>query len=191
MKTLEKEFVMNADKRGDNRFVQIKRNEYAALYQRFAMDGTPLEYEVFQIKVAGGTEIFGRFYEKYEAYPGASAFGRTAWSTTGKVFAEKIFDEITRGKGKRYDGHISESKPVVLRPVVKGKRGRRRTERPEIILPKKKFSIKDLVKVNPQGWTQPTLYLELTKLVKTHKVVEAERKQTGRGRPMVFYKVKA
>lgn len=191
MKILETEFVMNADKRGNNKFVQLKRNEYAALYQRFDMDGRPLEFEVFQIKVAGGTEIFGRFYEKYEAYPGASSFGRTAWNTTNKVFAEKIYDEITRGKGKRYDGVIGGELPK--RNVVKGRKGRPRVERPAIVIPKKKFCMKDLVQTNLTGWNQPTLYVELMKLVKADKVVEAERKRvTGsRGRATVFYKIKA
>lgn len=98
MKLLETEFVMNADKRGDMTFKQIKRNEYAALYRRYRMDGTPMEFEVFQVKVAGGTEIFGRHYDKYEQYPGAASFGRTAWATGDQARAEQIFDEITKGQ---------------------------------------------------------------------------------------------
>lgn len=190
MKTLEKEFVLNADKRGDNTFKQIKRNEYAAIYQRFNMEGKPLEFEVFAIKVAGGTEIFGRYYDKYEQYPGAAAFGRTAWSTNSIQRADQIFDEITKGQGKRKEGQDSVPTPVKVRKVG-GKRGRPRVERPEIVLPKKKFCMKDLITVNKTGWSQPTLYIELMKLVKQNKVVEAERKQLGRGRPVVFYKVKA
>jgi hypothetical protein len=190
MKILETEFVLNADKRGDNTFRQVKRNEHAAIYQRFNMEGKPLEFEVFQIKVAGGNEIFGRYYEEYEQYPGAAAFGRTAWSVNSLQRAQQIFDEITKGQGKRNEG--KETKPIAVKvKKVGGKRGRPRVSRPEIVLPKKKFCMKDLVTVNKAGWSQPTLYIELMKLVKQNKVVEAERKQLGRGRPVVFYKVKA
>jgi hypothetical protein len=190
MKILETEFVSNADKRGDQKFVQVKRNEHAAIYQRFTMDGKPLEFEVFQIKVAGGNEIFGRFYEEYEQYPGAAAFGRSAWSVITLERAEQIFEEITKGEGKRNKGQEAVEAPV--RTSVKGgRKGRPRVVRPEIVLPKKKFCMKDLVIVNKVGWSQPTLYIELTKLVKQDKVVEAERVQKGRGRATVFYKVKA
>lgn len=191
MKLLEQEFVQNSDKRGDNKFVQVKRNEYGAIYQRFKMDGTPLEFEVFQVKVAGGNEIFGRHYDEYEQYPGAASFGRTAWSVNSLQQAEKIFDEITAGKGSRKDGQTAITPIVVKIRKTGGKRGRPRVSRPEIVLPKKKFNMKDLLKVNKTGWSQPTLYIELMKLVKQDKVQEAERKQLGRGRPVVFYKVKA
>lgn len=191
MKLLETEFVMNADKRGDNKFVQIKRNEFAAMYRRFDMEGKPLEFEVFAVKVAGGTEIFGRFYDKYEQYPGASAWGRSAYTALTEGQAEQIYQEITDGKGKRKEGQ-EITKPVVVKVRnIGGKKGRPKANRPAIVWPKKKFSMKDLVSANKNGWSQPTLYIEVTKLVKLNKVVEAERKQQGRGRATVFYKVKA
>jgi len=191
MKLLETEFVMNADKRGDNKFVQVKRNEFAAMYRRFDMEGKPLEFEVFAVKVAGGNEIFGRYYDKYEQYPGASAWGRTAYTAITEDQAERIFDEITKGCGKRKEGQSSANPIPVKVKAAGGKRGRPRTSRPAIILPKKQFCMKDLIKVNQNGWSQPTLYIELMKLVKGNQVVEAARKKTGRGRPQVFYKVKA
>ena len=190
MKTLEVEFVKNCDQRGDHKFVQIKRNEFAALYRRFLLDGTPLEYEVFAIKEAGDAEIFGRYYEKYEQYPGANAFGRTAWATIKLAIAEQIFDEITKGKGKRNQGVEIEA-PVVKINRNGGKPGRPKATRPDLTFPNKPFCMKDLVKKNGTGWSQPTIYIELMKLVKADKVVETERKQLGRGRPVVFYKVKA
>ena len=174
---------MNADKRGDNKFVQLKRNEFAALYRRFDMDGRPLEFEVFMVKVAGGKEIFGNYYDPYEQYPGASAFGRTAWSTPRELEANRIFDELTQKQGSRK----SDAKPK--RISKSGSRGRPRVERPAIILPKNKFCMKELVAINPDGWTQPTLYIELMKLKKQKKVVEAERKNMGgKGRATVFYR---
>lgn len=191
MKLLETEFVQNSDKRGDNKFVQIKRNEFAAMYRRFDMDGVALEFEVFAVKVAGGTEIFGRYYDKYEQYPGASAWGRTAFTAITEGQAERIYQEITDGKGKRKEGNLVAKPSVVKVRNVGGKPGRPRSKRPEIVLPKKQFCMKDLVKVNQNGWSQPTLYVELMKLIKGKRVMEADRKQVGRGRPMVFYKINA
>ena len=192
MKLLETEFVQNSDKRGDNKFVQVKRNDFAAIYQRFDMDGKPLEFEVFAVKVAGGTEVFGRFYEKYEQYPGAAAFGRSAWSVNSLDRAEKVFTEITTGKGLRKEGQALVNPVVVKVRNIGGKKGRPKANRPAIVWPKKaQFSMKDLVAVNKVGWSQPTLYVEITKLRKLNKVLEACRKQNGQGRATVFYKVNA
>jgi hypothetical protein len=188
IKKLETEFTLNADKRGDNVFKQVKRNDFAAIYQRFDMEGKPLEFEVFAVKKAGGVAVFGRYYEPYEAYPGAGAFGRTAWSTNTIQRAQQIFDEITTGKGLRKQGLATKPVLVKLKKVGGGK-GRPRVARPELVLPKKQFCMKELLAVNT-GYTQPVLYIDLMKLVKQNKVVEAERKQLGRGRPVVFYKVK-
>jgi len=189
MKLLETEFVKNCDHRGDNTFKQVKLNEFAAIYQRFDMEGKPLEFEVFAIKEAGGTEIFGKFYEKYIQYPGANAFGRTAWSVNSIQRAQQIFDEITNGKGLRKQGQ-SAAKPILVKlKKVGGGRGRPKVVRPELVLPKKQFCMKDLLAVNT-GYSQPVLYIDLMKLVKSNEVVEAERKAMGRGRPVVFYKVK-
>jgi len=178
MKLLETEFVKNCDHRGDNTFKQVKLNEFAAIYQRFDMEGKPLE-----------SEIFGKFYEKYIQYPGANAFGRTAWSVNSIQRAQQIFDEITNGKGLRKQGQ-SAAKPILVKlKKVGGGRGRPKVVRPELVLPKKQFCMKDLLAVNT-GYSQPVLYIDLMKLVKSNEVVEAERKAMGRGRPVVFYKVK-
>jgi len=187
IKKLETEFTLNADKRGDNVFKQVMRNEFAAIYQRFDMTGKPLEFEVFAIKKAGGTEVFGKYYEPYEAYPGAAAFGRTAWSTNTVQRAKQIFDEITAGEGLRKQGQAAKPVAVKLKRVGKG---RPKLARPALVFPKKTFCMKDLLAVNP-GYTQPILYIDLMKLVKVNKVVESERKKLGPGRPVVFYKVKA
>lgn len=192
MKILETEFVENADKRGDNRFVQIKRNQYAAIYRRFTMDGKPREFEVFQIKVAGGNEIFGKFYEEYEAYPGAAAFGKTAWSVPTEDSANRIFDEITRGEGKRKDGVVETPKPVKVVSVgPKRGRGKRAAVRPAVVFPAGKWNMKELAKANAKGWTKPSLYIAVQGMLKDKSVVEVERKSTGRGRATVFYKKKA
>jgi hypothetical protein len=188
VKVLETEFTYNADKRGDTKFVQVKRNKFAAIYQRFNMDGKPLEFEVFAIKTAGDCEVFGRFYEKYEQYPGASAFGRTAWSVGNEVAANKIFDEITRGEGSRIDGITYTDQPKQQVKVKHVGRGRPKANRPEVVFSKGEFCLNDLLKENSAGWTKPTLYLELMKFTKGGKVKETRRASMGRGRPVVYYK---
>ena len=185
MKKLEVEFVLNADKRGDNTFRQIKRTDNVAMYRRFDMEGRGLEWEVFVVKVAGGKEIFGRHYDKYEQYPGASAFGKHAYSLASEEAAERIFEELVKTGGKR------PKEKRIVKKKGNGQRGRPKAKRPEIKLPKKRFCMKDLVKLNTKGWTQPTLYLELKRLMKTRKVQEVARESKGRGRATVFYKVKA
>ena len=50
MRKLEKQFVMNADKVGDNKFIQVKRTEDVAMYRRERLDGTLKGYEVFIVK---------------------------------------------------------------------------------------------------------------------------------------------
>lgn len=192
VKPLETEFTLNADKRGDNVFKQIKRNEFAALYRRFLPDGTPLEYEVFQIKIAGGTEVFGRFYEKYEQYPGANAFGRTAWSVGNLSVAEKIYNEITVGRGSRYDGQtaiLNGATEVAVRPARTGRKGRVAAIRPELVFPKKRFVMDELWALNTKGWTKPTVYVALRKCVeqKKVKVVGSKPNGSGRGKPLVIY----
>lgn len=185
MKLLEKEFTQNADKRGNNKFVQVKRNDTAAIYRRYAMDGRPLEFEVFTIRQAGGCEIFGKHYDRYEAYPGAAAFGKTAWSTPFEDRANEIFEMLTKG-----DKPGQSTEPSVVRVKnVGGKRGRKRVVRLAVVLPKKKFCMKELLSLNTT-WSHPTLYFELRRMIKAKKVVEADRVSMGRGRPTVFYKAK-
>jgi hypothetical protein len=185
IKQLEVEFVQNSDKRGNNTFKQIKRNDKAALYRRFDMEGKPQEFEVFKIKVAGGLEVFGRFYDKYEQYPGSASFGKSAWSTTSEVIANRMFDRLTNG----LDVH-GNTEPLKKQDRVVGTKGRKKTLRAEVVLPtdKKLFNMKDLLSINKE-WNQPVLYVQLQKFIQDKKVELAEKRQTGRGKPTNFYRV--
>ncbi len=81
MKKLQKEFTGNYDKVGMNKFVQIKKENNVAIYQRFNTDGSHRSYEVFIVKdVPKGAPLpNGKTVEEsYEQYPGANAFGKTA-----------------------------------------------------------------------------------------------------------------
>jgi len=181
-------------------FTQVDRNEYAAIYRRTdPKTGEFQTHEVFAIRVGQPSEFLNR-KQAEEMCPGASAFGFWAWDCKNAGFARKVFDEITKGNGLR--GRASspvaikvkirkEEKPAKSAPSVrvKGKRNRIKVDRPVVKWPQKPFTMKDLAKANSQGWTQPTLYLEVNRLLGT-KVEVAERKQMGRGRPTVFYRAK-
>lgn len=199
---LEKEFVTNANKSGDNKFVQVTRNDYGAIYQRFNGAGESVGFEVFAIQVVKAGELFGKKHGAFESYPGASAFGRTAWDAKTLWRAEEILEEIVVGKGLRKAGMVKPIKVVrekvvkaptapVVRPVkvtltkTGKRRGRKATSRPTIVWPAK-FTMKELVKAN-KGWTQPTLYFELHRnhLNKTVKILD--RVSGGRGRPTVVF----
>ena len=81
MKKLQKEFTANYDKVGNNKFVQLRKEDGVAMYERLNMDGTHRIYEVFIVKVVEkGTPLPGgnKVQETYEQYPGCAAFGRYA-----------------------------------------------------------------------------------------------------------------
>ena len=97
MKKLQKEFTGNYDKVGMNKFVQIRKENGVAIYQRFNTDGTPRSYEVFIIKTVpkGAPLPNGKLVEEsYEQYPGANAFGKTAYDCRTLANAEERFDQL-------------------------------------------------------------------------------------------------
>ncbi|NBX51168.1 hypothetical protein EBT25_14880, partial [bacterium] len=60
MKKLQKEFTANYDKIGNNKFVQLRKENGVAMYERLNMDGTHRSYEVFIVKVVEkGTPLPG------------------------------------------------------------------------------------------------------------------------------------
>ncbi len=69
MKKLQKEFTANYDKVGNNKFIQIKKENGVAIYERQNMDGSHRSYEVFAVKVVEkGTPLPGgnKVQETYE-----------------------------------------------------------------------------------------------------------------------------
>jgi len=112
MKILEKTFVMNADKCGDHTFTQVRRENNVAAYRRNSVaTGRFHTFEVFLIKVVkAGAPLpgGGTVAESYEQYPGASAFGRSAWSMGGE---EKAALKVTM---KKFDELLKSKSPVVV-----------------------------------------------------------------------------
>ena len=67
----------------------VKRTDKKAIYKRW--DDV---WEVFRIKVASPTEIYGRTYPEREVYPGNEDFGATAWCFSSEESAMRMYDNI-------------------------------------------------------------------------------------------------
>lgn len=186
MKKLEKKFVMNADKVGNNNFVQLKRSDGVAMYERSDMDKRIKSYEVFIIKTVlkGAALPGGKFVEEsYEQYPAKSVFGKTAYDLKTLATAEEKFEELViRAKNS------IESKEVSIK-TGKPNKGKRSSNTTKFALPLAKgtkFTMKFLMNVT--GITQPILQV-LTKNWIAEGVIDIAGiiKSEGRGRPSIEY----
>ncbi len=169
---------MTADKSDKHRFIQLRKENGVALYRRERLDGSLFSYELFIIKVVkegsplpNGTLV----KETYEQYPGAKTWGKTAWSPSTLESCNKRFDEL-----------VEKVKSLEGQPKRRG----RKSNTLSITLPKTKFTMNELI--NLTGLSQPVLYIHLKKMIAEGKVMEVGRvkKEGGRGRAMVVYKVK-
>lgn len=123
MKKLQKEFTANYDKVGNNKFVQIKKENGVAIYERLNMDGSHRSYEVFAVKVVEkGTPLPGgnKVQETYEQYPGCAAFGKTAYDCKTIDQAEKRFDELV--KKVKDSADAKEEAAKTGNPVKRGRK---------------------------------------------------------------------
>lgn len=118
MKKLQKEFTGNFDRVGNTKFIQLKKENGVAIYERQNMDGTFRSYEVFIVKVVPkGTALPGgnTVQETYEQYPGCASFGKTAYDCKTIDQAEKRFDELVKKVKESNDAKeesIKSGKPV-------------------------------------------------------------------------------
>lgn len=90
-------------------YVQIKRNDVAAIYRRMTKDGLFLDFEVFKILVEKeGKNTFGVItQEDTEKYPSTGKFGKTAWSVNSLARATMYFDRITKDAASIVDDESS------------------------------------------------------------------------------------
>lgn len=184
---LQKNFVYNADKTGDNNFTQIKKvntpkgNVY--IYHRTRMDGSHFIYEVIIPKILkGGTEVFEKTYEEdQERYPGAAAWGKYGWNCNTLERAEELLKKAVdklNGEKKVKEKYVPTGRP----------KGRQAVKRPELVFPTKKtWTMKDLLKINKE-YTQPVASLALKPLIgKSVQIVGEKKNKTGRGRAAKVY----
>ena len=123
MKKLQKEFTANYDKVGNNKFIQIKKENGVAMYERQNMDGSHRSYEVFAVKVVEkGTPLPGgnKVQETYEQYPGCAAFGKTAFDCKTIDRAEERFAELVEKVKVSADAKEEAAKSGV--PVKRGRK---------------------------------------------------------------------
>ena len=187
MKKLEKEFTGNYDRVGMNRFVQLRKENGVAIYERFNTDDTHRSYEVFIVKVVpkGAPLPNGKTVEEsYEQYPGANAFGKTAYDCRTLAQAEERFDQLVQ--------KVKDSVEAKEEAIKSGKPNRgRRSTKTNVNVPEKgsKFNMKLLV--TNTGLAQPVLFpivkeWEKNGLIKVNGYVKAEG---GKGRPSIEYLV--
>jgi hypothetical protein len=187
MKKLQKEFTGNYDKVGMNKFVQIRKENGVAMYERFNTDGTHRSYEVFIVKVVpkGAPLPNGKTVEEsYEQYPGANAFGKTAYDCRSMAAAEERFDQLVI---KAKDSAEAKEEAAKTGVRNRGRRGASKKIKLDMTLNKgTKFTAKFLMTV--LGVTQPVLFPIIKQWEKDGVIkVNGSVKCEGKGRPSTEY----
>ena len=188
MKTLQKEFTGNFDRVGNTKFIQIKKENGVAIYERQNMDGSTRSYEVFIVKVIEkGTALPGgnSVQETYEQYPGCAAFGKTAYDCKTIGSAEERFDELVK-KVKCSNDAKEES----IKTGVPVKRGRKAITKMDVKMTLKKDSKFTISMLNTYTGVN-TVYIRKavnewleSGVITINGTVKSEN---GRGKPSIEY----
>ena len=188
MKTLQKEFTGNFDRVGNTKFIQLKKENGVAIYERQHMDGSFRSYEVFIVKVIEkGTALPGgnSVQETYEQYPGCAAFGKTAYDCKTIGSAEERFDELVK-KVKCSNDAKEES----IKTGVPVKRGRKASTKMDVKMTLKKDSKFTISMLNTYTGVN-TVYIRKavnewleSGAITVSGVVKSE---SGRGKPSIEY----
>ena len=180
MKLIEKKFIKNYDQVGECDFTQMEMHETPKVNVYIYKREKPgfLRFETFIAKrrykdqpLPGGKVEA----EDRECYPTANHFGFTAWE----------FCDITTAKDKVK--HILSR----LDDMQVDEAGVKKAKRPELIYPKGKWTMKDVVKINPL-WSHALAYQQVQKCIKELQCVEIVPAEpfTGKGRQAIVYKTK-
>ena len=188
MKKLQKEFTANYDRVGNTKFIQIKKENGVAIYERQNMDGSTRSYEVFIVKVIEkGTALPGgnSVQETYEQYPGCAAFGKTAYDCKTIGSAEERFDELVK-KVKCSNDAKEES----IKTGVPVKRGRKASTKMNVKMTLKKDSKFTISMLNTYTGVN-TVYIRKavnewleSGVITINGTVKSEN---GRGKPSIEY----
>ena len=188
MKKLQKEFTANYDRVGNTKFIQIKKENGVAIYERQNMDGSTRSYEVFIVKVIEkGTALPGgnSVQETYEQYPGCAAFGKTAYDCKTIASAEERFDELVK-KVKCSNDAKEES----IKTGVPVKRGRKASTKMNVKMTLKKDSKFTINMLNTYTGVN-TVYIRKavnewleSGVITINGTVKSEN---GRGKPSIEY----
>ena len=190
MKKLQKEFTANYDRVGNTKFVQIKKENGVAIYERQNMDGSLRSYEVFVVKVVEkGTPLPGgnSVQETYEQYPGCAAFGKTAYDCKSIDQAEKRFDELVKKVKTSNDAKeesIKSGKPI--------KRGRKASVKMNVKMPLNKGS-KFTISMLSTYTGVDTVYIRkaVNEWLSSGAIITSGtvKPEGGRGKPAIEYTV--
>ena len=188
MKKLQKEFTGNFDRVGNTKFIQLKKENGVAIYERQNMDGSFRSYEVFIVKVIEkGTALPGgnSVQETYEQYPGCAAFGKTAYDCKTIASAEERFDELVK-KVKCSNDAKEES----IKTGVPVKRGRKASTKMDVKMTLKKDSKFTISMLNTYTGVN-TVYIRKavnewleSGVITVNGTVKSE---SGRGKPSIEY----
>ncbi len=190
MKKLQKEFTANYDKVGNNKFIQIKKENGVAIYERQNMDGSHRSYEVFAVKVVEkGTPLPGgnKVQETYEQYPGCAAFGKTAYDCKTIDTAEKRFDELVKKVKDSADAKEEAAKTGV--PV---KRGRKAGPKMNVKMPLNKGSKFTIGMLSTYTGVNSVYIRKAVNEWLDDGVISVNgsvKNETGRGKPSIEYVV--
>jgi predicted DCC family thiol-disulfide oxidoreductase YuxK len=191
MKELDINFVANADKSGDNRFIQIKKEKDVALYRREKMDGSLKGFEVFSFKtiqtgalLPGGNVV----QETYQSYPGGKSFGKTAWYISGENAADRaheMFDSLVKGKVQVEPETDETEETEEIVPVVKVSTT---PMKDGLKFPEKPFTQKELAAFN--GFDNyKVVYSDLMKGLNSGKLRVFGERPAPRGKPARLFQV--
>jgi len=190
MKKLQKESTGNFDRVGNTKFIQLKKENGVAIYERQNMDGSFRSYEVFVVKVIEkGTALPGgnSVQETYEQYPGCAAFGKTAYDCKTIGSAEERYDELVK-KVKTSNDAKEES----IKTGVPVKRGRKSSVKMDVKMTLKKDS-KFTINMLTTYTGVNTIYIRKavnewleSGVITISGVVKSE---SGRGKPSTEYTV--
>ena len=190
MKKLQKEFTGNFDRVGNTKFVQLKKENGVAIYERQNMDGSFRSYEVFVVKVVPkGTALPGgnTVQETYEQYPGCAAFGKTAYDCKTIGSAEERYDELVKKVKTSNDAKEESIKTGV--PVKRGRKANTKMDVKMTLKKDSKFTINMLTTYTGVN----TIYIRKAVnewladgVITISGVVKSE---SGRGKPSTEYTV--
>lgn len=189
MKNLQTNFVGNFEKSGNNRFIQLRRDNRAAMYRRETMEGHLIGFEVFKVKtVLAGTPMQGGGIESEdrEPYPRANSFGRTAWFIGGygaEQRANERFNELSQGILKVEIPDEIETETITVVKVSK-----MRTERPKLNFPSEPFTQKELASFNHID-NYKEVYTDLQRFLATGVLRRGEKRESTRGKSAQLFEV--
>jgi len=179
---------MNADKCGNHTFTQVRREGNICMYRRNRVDNDRLHtVEVFVTRVVkAGSPLpgGGTVAEDYEQYPGASSFGRTAWSTGDIKGGELIFERLLKKQIAVEEADTNETELVPVARVVQPKGERRALNWPTV-----PFTQKDLAAFNHID-NYKEVYTDLQRALATNHVRVCEQvKEVNRGRAAKMFEL--